>query len=157
MVYLVTGEWDLAVDHEDHEDLEDDLDQLGVAGDGLVHGVVQDFRHQMMQGTLVGPTDIHAGAAADRLQPFEHLDVVRRVAVAAGPLAGEIEQVGHALRSVSGAASAGVTALTRGARGEVMVALDATGQAVIHGYTNKYGTSSDMHAILTGRNTAKAG
>ncbi len=26
VVYLVTGEWDLAVDHEDHEDLEDDLD-----------------------------------------------------------------------------------------------------------------------------------
>ena len=52
-----------------------DLDEGGVAGQRLVHGVVDDFGEQMMQRLFVGAADIHAGPAADRLQPFEHLDV----------------------------------------------------------------------------------
>ena len=77
-----------------------ELDPGGMAGHRLVHGVVQHLGHQMMQRPLVGAADIHARAPADRLQALQHLDVVRRVAVAAGALAGKIEQVGHALRSV---------------------------------------------------------
>ena len=50
------------------------LDAGGVAGDGLVHGIVEDFRDQVVQRTLVGAADIHAGALADGFQPFEHLD-----------------------------------------------------------------------------------
>ena len=30
----------------------------------------------MVQGGLVGAADIHAGPAADRLQPFQHLDIL---------------------------------------------------------------------------------
>ena len=43
---------------------------------------------------VVGPADVHAGAAADRLEPFEHLDRGRVIAVAGAGLAG-FEQVGH--------------------------------------------------------------
>ncbi len=44
-----------------------DLDPVGVAGERLVHGVVDDFGEQVMQRFLVGAADIHAGAAAHRL------------------------------------------------------------------------------------------
>ena len=36
---------------------------------------------QVVQRTLVGAADIHAGTAADRLQPFQDLDVLGRIAV----------------------------------------------------------------------------
>ncbi len=56
------------------------LDEGGVPGDGFVHRVVDDFREQVVQRLLVGAADIHAGAAADRLQPLQHLDVVGGIA-----------------------------------------------------------------------------
>jgi hypothetical protein len=54
------------------------LDEGGVAGDGLVHRVVDDFGEQVVQRLLVGAADIHAGAAAHRLQPFQHALLVMR-------------------------------------------------------------------------------
>ena len=54
--------------------LELDLDPGGMAGDRLVHGIVEQFGHQVVHGPLVGAADIHAGAAAHRLQPLQHLD-----------------------------------------------------------------------------------
>ncbi len=60
--------------------VERDLDQLGVAGDGLVHGVVQHLGEKMVQRALVGAADIHAGPHAHRLQPLQHLDVLGRIA-----------------------------------------------------------------------------
>ena len=57
-----------------------DLDPGGVAGQRLVHGVVDHFREQMMQRLLVGAADIHAGAAAHRLEPLQHLDMLGGVA-----------------------------------------------------------------------------
>src|SRR3546814_13988434 len=42
------------------------LDPACLAGDGLVHGVVQDLGDQMMQRPLVGAADIHARSAAHR-------------------------------------------------------------------------------------------
>ncbi len=53
-----------------------DLDARRVAGNRLVHGVVEDLGGEVMQAALVGAADIHAGAATDRLQPLEHLDVL---------------------------------------------------------------------------------
>ena len=52
------------------------LDEAGMAGHRLVHGIVEDLRREMMQRRLVGAADIHAGAAADRFQPFQDLDVL---------------------------------------------------------------------------------
>ena len=57
-----------------------DLDEGGVAGQRLVHAVVDHFGEEVMQRLLVGAADIHAGTAPDRLQPLQHLDVARGVA-----------------------------------------------------------------------------
>ena len=56
-------------------------DRVGVAGDGLVHRIVQHLGHEMMHGPFVGAADIHAGALADGFEPFQHLDVMGRVGV----------------------------------------------------------------------------
>jgi hypothetical protein len=52
------------------------LDSAGVARHRLVHGVVEQLRHQMVQRPLVGATDVHCGAAPYRLQALENLDVL---------------------------------------------------------------------------------
>ena len=54
-----------------------DFDPAGVAGQRLVHGIVDHLGEQVMQRLLVGAADIHAGTLAHRLQPFQHLDVRR--------------------------------------------------------------------------------
>ena len=58
-----------------------DLDARGVAGNRLVHGVVQHLGEEVMHRLLVGAADIHAGSPAHRLEPFQHLDVRRGVGV----------------------------------------------------------------------------
>ena len=53
----------------------DDLDMVGVARHRLVHGVVDHLGEEVMHRLLVGAADIHAGAPAHGLEPFQHLDV----------------------------------------------------------------------------------
>ena len=72
-------------------DVEDDLDPRRMAGDGLVHAVVDDFGGKVMECPLVGAADIHAGAAADRFEPFQYLDLRGVVAVGRGLVA--VEQI----------------------------------------------------------------
>ncbi len=62
------------------------FDPRGVAGDRLVHRIVEHFGGEVVQRALVGAADIHAGAAADRLQPLQHFDgaAVIGVAIAEG-------------------------------------------------------------------------
>ena len=57
-----------------------DLDEGGVAGQRLVHGVVDHLGEQVMQRLLVGAADIHAGPPPHRLQTLQHLDVLGGVA-----------------------------------------------------------------------------
>ena len=57
-----------------------DFDPVGVAGQRLVHRIVDHFGEQMMQRLLVGAADIHAGTAANRLEPLQHLDMFGGVA-----------------------------------------------------------------------------
>ena len=57
-----------------------DLDPVGVAGDRLVHGVVEGLGDQVMQRPLVGAADIHGRSPAHRLQAFQHLDVLGGIA-----------------------------------------------------------------------------
>ena len=57
-----------------------DLDPVGVAGERLVHGVVDHLGEQVMQRLLVGAADIHAGPPPHRLEPLQHLDVLCRIA-----------------------------------------------------------------------------
>ena len=56
-----------------------DFDKARVAGQRLVHRIVDGLGEQVMQRLLVGAADIHAGTAPDRLEPLQHLDVVGRV------------------------------------------------------------------------------
>ena len=74
--------------------LERHLDARGMAGDRFVHAIVDDFGGEVMERALVGSADIHARAAADRLEPLEHLDRRCVVAVGGGGGAGS-EKVGH--------------------------------------------------------------
>ena len=71
-----------------------DLDPGRVAGDRLVHRIVEDFGCEMVQPALVGAADVHAGAAANRLQPLQNLDVLGGIAVA-GFRGRRVEEIGH--------------------------------------------------------------
>ena len=51
-----------------------DLDARRVPGHRLVHRIVEYLGHQMVQRAFVGPTDIHAGTFAHRLQTLQHFD-----------------------------------------------------------------------------------
>ena len=75
-----------------------DIDEVRMSRQRLVHGVVDDFGEQMMQRLLVGAADIHAGAAAHRLEAFQHLDVAGGVAgFGAGGAGSDLER-GSAFR-----------------------------------------------------------
>jgi hypothetical protein len=71
-----------------------DLDAGGMASNRLVHSVVEDFGGEVVEPALVGAADIHSGATADRLQPFEDFDVLCRIAVDSFRVR-RIEQIGH--------------------------------------------------------------
>ena len=55
--------------------LDRDLDKAGVAGNGFVHRIVENFRRKVMQRRFVRAADIHGGALANGLQPFQHLNI----------------------------------------------------------------------------------
>ena len=57
-----------------------DLDPAGMAGDGLVHGIVQHFGEQMVIGALIRAADIHARTFADRFEALEDLDILGGIA-----------------------------------------------------------------------------
>ncbi len=98
--------------------IEADLDEIGVACDGLVHGVVDDFGKEVVQRLLVRAANIHAGTAAHRFQPFQHLDGGGVVAARIGP-AGAARlsaATGAAARcTASGVVAAGRAAAAAGA------------------------------------------
>ena len=62
-----------------------DLDPVGMAGQRLVHGIVDHLGEQVMQRFFVGAADIHARAAAHRLEPLQDLDVLGRIAGLGAP------------------------------------------------------------------------
>ena len=74
------------------------LDPGRVTRHRLVHGVVDHLGEEVMQRALVGAADVHAGAAADGLEAFEHLDRRRVVIGRRGGLGGE--EVGWHARNV---------------------------------------------------------
>ena len=58
---------------------EGDVDLRAVTGHGLVHRIVDDLPHQMVQPGGPGRSDVHARAFPHRLQTLQHGDVVRVV------------------------------------------------------------------------------
>ena len=55
------------------------LNQVAVPGQGLVDGVIHHFPHQVVEAFDTRIADVHAGALAHRLQPFQHLNAIGRV------------------------------------------------------------------------------
>ena len=62
--------------------VERDRDLGGVAGQGLVDGVVDDLVDHMVQaGAVVGVADIHARPLAHGIEPFQDLDRIRAIGI----------------------------------------------------------------------------
>ena len=55
------------------------FDEARMAGDGLVHGVVEDLGREMVERALVGAADIHAGTPANGLKSLKNLDIFGRI------------------------------------------------------------------------------
>ena len=55
--------------------VQDGDDMAGIAGLGFVDGIVDDFEAHVVQARpVIGVADIHAGAFADGIQPFQDAD-----------------------------------------------------------------------------------
>ncbi len=106
--------------HDPVVGLQLELDAAGVAGHGLVHGVVQKLGDQVVHGRLVAAADIHSRPTAHRLQPLEDLDILGRVARLAVLGFGQVlEQIRHQVRlpfRSSGSGPAWVRGSGRGPR-----------------------------------------
>ena len=61
-----------------------DIDEGGVAGHRLVHGIVDGFGEQMVHRLLVGAANIHARPHPDGLKAFQNDDVGGGVALGGG-------------------------------------------------------------------------
>ena len=83
----------IVADHQHVALFQFHLDAAGMAGHCFVHGIVEDFRSQVMQRGDVGAADIHAGAAAHRLKPFQHFDVLGGIGLGRRGR-GAVEQIG---------------------------------------------------------------
>src|SRR5210317_2127608 len=55
------------------------LNAIGMTCHGFVHGIIQNFRSQMMKRPIISATNIHAWALADRLKAFKHFNFCRRI------------------------------------------------------------------------------
>ena len=60
--------------------VDDDLDRVGLAGQGLVDGVVHDLVDEVVEPALARGADVHAGALAHGLEALEDGDVLCGVA-----------------------------------------------------------------------------
>jgi hypothetical protein len=79
--HLVDGDAASAVAHGDRVvGVDRDLDQVVVARERLVDRVRDDLLHEVVEAARAGRADVHPGAQADRLESFEHGDVLGRVA-----------------------------------------------------------------------------
>ena len=62
-----------------------DVDAVAEAGHGLVHRVVDDLPHQVVQAGQTGRTDVHAGPLADRVETLQDGHVLGAVGVVDRP------------------------------------------------------------------------
>jgi hypothetical protein len=74
-----------------------------MAGDRLIHGIVENLGGEVMKGFVVGAADVHTRAPTDGLQSLEDLDILGGIV---GDFRGELlEQVRHG--GIIGSASSG--------------------------------------------------
>ena len=81
--------------------VEDDADGVAPASKGLVDAVVHELDDEVVQTTEVRGSDVHPGAAANRFEALEDLDLVGRVRGVANPSGAYGTRVGSAI-SVAG-------------------------------------------------------
>jgi hypothetical protein len=84
--------------------VDDDLDLVGLAGEGLVHGVVDHLVDQVVESTGAGRADVHARPLPDGLEPLEDGDVLGVVAAVARVLL-LVRQPAPSVVEAAGAAS----------------------------------------------------
>ena len=75
-----------------------DVDLFAMAGEMLVHGVVQNLGYAVVEGALVGATDIHAGLFTDGLEALEFAELGRVVISRVGGVGERVELVGFGRR-----------------------------------------------------------
>src|SRR6185312_4778305 len=56
--------------------MDNDLHRIGIPGHYFINAVIDDFGNEVMQTTLVGCSNIHAGTHAHGFQAFENLNVL---------------------------------------------------------------------------------
>ena len=71
-----------------------DFDAVGMARDSLVHAIVDDFGGKVMERSVIGAADVHAGPSAHGFQALEDLDRGSVIAVGRGR-SGRRKQIGH--------------------------------------------------------------
>ena len=89
-----------------------DVDAVGVAGQRLVDGVVDDLPDQVVQAALTGRPDVHAGTLADRFQSLEDLDRRGVIGLRFGRV---VHRCGRGLRSDVGWGGPGLVGVGHGA------------------------------------------
>ncbi len=56
--------------------MDGDGDFRAIIGQGLVDGIIHHLEHHVVQaGTVIGVADVHTRAFANRIQPFQYLDI----------------------------------------------------------------------------------
>ena len=78
-----------------------DLDGVASTGQGLVDAVVHDLDDEVVETTEVRGSDVHPGAAANRLEALEDLDLVGRVRGVANPSSAYWTRIGIAISVAS--------------------------------------------------------
>ena len=74
------------IDHRDAAvDVDRDLDRLAEPRHVFVDAVVHRLIDQVVQPVGAGAPDVHRRALADRVQPLQHLDLIRTVPLGLGP------------------------------------------------------------------------
>ena len=74
------------------------FDPVGVAGDSLVHRIVEHFSGEVVKRAFIDPADIHSRPAADGFEPLKHLDCGTIIGFTGGRLGqGGEEVIGHRL------------------------------------------------------------
>ena len=74
----IVGDGDEAVGAQMH------LDPCGMAGNCLIHGIVDHLGEEVMQSVGIGAADIHSRPAPNRFKPFKNLNVRSRVRTGCG-------------------------------------------------------------------------
>lgn len=64
--------------------MEGDFDEIAVAGEMFVDGIIENFEYAVVEPSFIGIADVHAWAFANGLQALEFIDLRSTVFLAIG-------------------------------------------------------------------------